>query len=129
MILKRFFLLLLLAVAAQGVWFWYHYSDLLALRSPASVLAESPETFRGVAAKALQRPQLTRRHLERLAETAALTSDVDIEITARQRLWQLAPGEAPLGLQLADALRRGKRTDEAARVYQAILSGKAGGQS
>ena len=121
MILKRFFVLMLVAVAAQGVWFWYHYSDLLALRSSPTVLAASPDTFRKVAGHALQRPSLTRRHLETLADSAMLTGDLEIEIAARQRLWQ-STAEPHLGLQLADALRRARRFDEAERLYQQLLA-------
>lgn len=122
MILKRFFLLLLVAVAAQGAWFAYHYSDLLALRSSASDLAASPDHFRTVAAQAMQRPELTRHHLETLADAAKITGDIEIEVTARQRLWESYSSEQHLGLQLADALRRAKRLDDAERVYQQLLA-------
>lgn len=130
-LLRRFFLLLVLAVAAQGVWFSYHYSDLLALRSSPSQLAGSPERFRAVAGQALQRPSLTRRHLETVAEAAKLSGDADIEVRARQRLWRSSTNEQYLGLQLADALRRAKRFEEAERVYQQLLgqTSPAGRQS
>lgn len=93
MILKRFFVLLLVAVAAQGAWFAYHYSDLLALRSSASELAASPDHFRTVANQALQRSTLTRHHLETLADAARITGDIGIEVAARQRLWESSSRE------------------------------------
>lgn len=121
MVLKRFLWVMLAAFVVQGVLFSYSYRDLLVLRSPASVLAASPDTFRHVATQALQRPVLTRRHLETLANAANLTGDLSIEVTARQRLWQLSPGETHLGLELADSLRRARRLDEAQRIYQQLL--------
>ena len=70
----------------------------------------------------MQRPSLTRRHLETLADAAKITGDIEIEVTARQRLWKSYTGEQHVGLQLADALRRAKRLEEAERVYQQLLA-------
>jgi hypothetical protein len=122
MVMKRFAAVMAVAFALQAVVFSSHYQDLLALRAPATELAASPRTFQRLAEQALARPRLTRAHLERIAEAATLCGAIDIEVSARERLWSIAPDEPHLGAQLGDALRRARRFDESERVFRQLLA-------
>jgi hypothetical protein len=124
MIVKRFLLVLAAAFVVQAVVFAASYRDLLALRTSPAVLAASPAALGHVAETALARPTLTRQHLETLAAAAQEAGRLDLEVRARERLVQQAPGEAGPAIAYGDALRRAGKLDEAEVVFRAVLRGE-----
>jgi hypothetical protein len=129
MVLKRFFSVLGVALAAQAGVFAFTYRDLLALRKDPTTLAHSRAAFAKVAESALARPMLTRRHLETLAQAAHESGDLAIELQALERLTVLSPAEPGLALRYGDALRRAGRHDDASHVFQRLIDRGYGGES
>ena len=121
MLLKRFFSVLSVALAAQAGVFAFTYRDLLALRKDPTKLAQSRSAFAKVAESALARPALTRRHLETLAQAAHESGDLAIELQALERLTVLSPDEPGPALRYGDALRRAGRHRDASRVFQSLI--------
>lgn len=132
MTFRTFLFVLALAMTVQVAVFTHYYDDLLYLRQPADALAQAlPDEFRQQAESALARAQLTRHHLETIAETARRASQHDLEVRALERLAHQHPGDIDVALRLADAWRRAGRLGDAEATYRRLLghntaSGEAG---
>ena len=123
-VLTRFFAILLLLVALETVVFVHAYEDLIALRGdPAAIADGGDDRVRDLAATALARRHVTRRHLETLSAAAHARKLVDIEVASLERLRQLHTTDKNVALQLADAYRRAKQFDAATAVYRELLEG------
>jgi hypothetical protein len=123
---RTFLFVLALAMTVQAAVFSRHYTDLLYLRGPVDLLAQSgANEFKQQAESALGRGQLTRRHLETIAETARRTNQPDLEVRALERLAGQYPADRTITLRLADAWRRAGRLAEAEAAYQRLLGTNA----
>jgi hypothetical protein len=120
--------LLVALIVAEGAVFGAMYWDLIYLSLPASRLTADAGTFRKSAARALDRPDLRRRHLETIATVASLRNEQTLALAALQRLVSRHPGEAKVSLRLAEALRSLHRYEEAEAIYRRLLAGSAGGR-
>ena len=122
MTLRRFYLTLgLVALMQSGVFAW-RYSDLLYLGQSESIIANSSrDTFARNAESALERPSLTRRHLETIAAVARKFGETSYEVRALRRRLELDAHDEPLRLELADALRRSGALAEAEAIYRDTL--------
>lgn len=122
MLIKRFLLVMALALVAQGAVFAFYYRDLLVLRGEPASLAAAPATLTHTAEAALARPALTRQHLETIVVAAHRAGQVDLEVRALARLAALEPEDPAIALRHGDALRRAGRLEEAERVYRTVLA-------
>ena len=123
---RTFLFVLALAMAVQAGVFSRQYTDLLYLRGPVDVLAlSSPDEFKQQAVSALTRAQLTRHHLDTIAETARRTNQPELEVRALERLSARYPADTGITLRLADAWRRAGRLPDAEKAYRRLL-GEAG---
>lgn len=119
---RTFLFVLALAMTIQAAVFSRHYTDLLYLRGSVDVLAQSGAgEFKQQAASALGRNQLTRRHLDTIAETARRTNQPDLEVRALERLAAQYPADTTIALRLADAWRRAGRLADAEAAYRRLL--------
>jgi DNA-binding SARP family transcriptional activator len=126
---RSFLFVLGLAMAIQATVFSRHYTDLLYLRSPVDVLAQSSaDEFKHQAESALTRAQLTRHHLDTIAETARRTNQPDLEVRALERLSARYPADTGITLRLADAWRRAGRLSDAEKTYRRLLAEAGTGQ-
>lgn len=119
-------LLLALVVLESGYFYWQN-RDVVALGRPAAELAADP-AFPQTARRVLERPFVTRRVLERMAEAATRGADVDLHVAALQRIAAAAPGDRDVQLRLAEALRGAGRLAEAEALYRA-QAGPAGARA
>jgi thioredoxin-like negative regulator of GroEL len=122
MTIKRFLVVLLLALVLQGMAFAVYYDDLLYLRKPVPALVNDPQTFEHNARLALNRSSLTRVHLDTIAAAAKGLGDATLEVQALERRAVKDPRDRAVRLRLADALRRAGNYDGAEREYQKLLA-------
>ncbi len=121
--IRRFVLVLGVALVLQGTAFALYYDDLLFLRQPLSrITAGSAETFVRHARTSLDRPKLTVKHLDTIADAAAAFDQHDVEVTALERRLTVTPDDWRVRAKLGDALRRAGRFAEAEAIYLALLS-------
>jgi len=122
MTLRRFYLTLgLVALMQSGVFAWV-YSDLLYLRQPESIIANSSrDDFARNAESALARTSLTRRHLDTIADVARKFGQSEYEVQALRRRVKLDLHDRTLRLELADALRRNGDVAESEAIYRDAL--------
>lgn len=125
MLLKRFLLVMALALVAQAGAFAYYYRDLLVLRSAPTSLAAAPDTLARTADAALARPAITRQHLETIVVAAHQAGQVGLEVRALARLAALEPDDPAIALRYGDALRRAGRLEEAELVFRRVLASDA----
>lgn len=113
-------------LAMTGVFVW-RYSDLLYLRQPvASIEHAGRQAFTDQVALALARPDLTRRHLDTIADAAARFGDLNLEALALMRRQEQDPDDLNIRLRLADALRRAGNYARAEELFRAALSTTGG---
>jgi hypothetical protein len=118
MTIPRFSVVLAIALLLQAGVFAFAYSDLLYLRRPTDAIASDPRaTFRANAEAALSRPDLTRRHLEAIADAAQRFGELKYEVRALERRLVLDPADDRIRLRLADALRRSGQLAKAEAIY------------
>lgn len=121
--IRRFVLILGAALLLQGTAFAVYYDDLLFLRQPLRrITAGSSDTFAGHARAALERPKLTVKHLDTIADAAATFGLHDVEVAALERRLTATPDDWRVRAKLGDALRRAGRLAEAEAVYLDLLS-------
>jgi hypothetical protein len=119
----------LVGVLLESVVLAVQYDDLLYLRLPAPVLASGPrDLFLRRAAAALQRPKLTRQHLETVAAVAQDIGNIELEIQALERIVGASDDDRRSRLRLADAWRRGGKLDAAEEAYLTLLGDASGGK-
>lgn len=118
MTIPRFAAGLIVVLMLQAGVFAVAYSDLLYLRRPTDAIASDPRaTFEANANEALSRPNLTRRHLDAIADAAKRLGDPKHEVQALQRRLAQDPTDDRVRLRLADALRRNGQLDKAEALY------------
>jgi thioredoxin-like negative regulator of GroEL len=121
MTLSRIAIMFGLLLVAQGGVFVWRFADLIYLRQPVEDVAGNREAFHVHAIDALGRTQLTRQHLDTLADAAARLGDVRIEAAALERRLEKNPDDVRIKLRLADALRRAGEFDRAATLFNDVL--------
>ena len=118
MTMPRFFSALVVALIVQAGVFALRYDDLLYLRrAPDAIGKDAPSTFAVNAAQALARPDLTRQHLDTIADAARRLGESAFEVRALERRLEMDPMDHQVRLRLADALRRAGRLEEAEAMY------------
>ena len=121
--IRRFLVVLVVALLLQATAFAIHYDDLLFLRRPIpEIVGGSKATFISHAETALGRRRLTVKHLDAIADAAGTFGLIDMEVTALERRVVATPSDRAARLRLADALRRAKRFAEAESIFLDILS-------
>ena len=119
---RRLGALLLVSLIVQGTVFATRYEDLIYLRQPVdSLLGGGRERFARHAARALERPSLTRSHLETIAEVARVYQLGHLEVTARERRATLDPDDRGVKLLFAEALRRQGDRVRAERLLEELV--------
>jgi hypothetical protein len=122
MSVRRLAAVLLLSLLAQGSLFAWMYGDLVYLRLPrASLVGNGPATFARHATEALERPSLTRGHLDTIADMAQTFRRAHLEVTARERRLTLDPTDRALKLRFAEALRRQGDRVRAERLFLELV--------
>ncbi len=116
---RRLLAVLVAATVLQLVAFRYLHRDLLWLDTPASAQSEAATT-RASATSALDRPQLSRRHLEALIRATNRDDLRDLQVLALDRLARQHPDDPAVLLRLAEALRLAGQFDAAARTFAAV---------
>jgi len=117
-----------IALSLQAGVFAWRYQDLLYFRQPVSVITKAaPEEFEIYANEALNRSQITRQHLETIADAAAHFKSPAVELRALQRAVKLDPADKRMKLRLADALRRSGQFERAEALYRDVLKAEKGG--
>jgi hypothetical protein len=120
---RRFILILGVALLLQATAFAVYYDDLLYLRRTVPAITGGPaHTFTRHAERALGRTRLTRKHLDTIADSAQVFGLHAIEIAALERRSAGDQADRGVRLRLADALRRDGQFDRAESVYLAILT-------
>ncbi|MBA2353420.1 MAG: hypothetical protein H0V80_01995 [Acidobacteria bacterium] len=117
---RRLLLVFILSVALELLAFRYLNRDLLWL----DVHARTPEVSaltRDTAEAALQRPRLSRRHLEALIAATDRDEVRGLQLRAFARLAARHEEDPDVLLRYADALRRARQFDHAERVYADLL--------
>ncbi len=127
MTMRRLMVAFLLALLAQTGVFAWRYRDLLYLRRPAAELAAGDaRQFTDTAADALARRDLTRRHLDTIAEAAARLRQANLEVRALERRLEQDPQDNEIQLRLADAVRRAGDLKRAESLYLTVLHNQGG---
>ena len=117
-----------IAASLQAGVFAWRYQDLLYFRQPVSaIIAAGPDAFEVHANEALGRSQITRQHLETIADAAAHFKSPAVELRALQRTVKLDPTDMRMKLRLADALRRSGQYERAETLYREVLKAEKGG--
>ena len=117
-----------IALSLQAGVFAWRYQDLLYFRRPvAAVIQAGPDAFEIYANEALGRSQITRQHLETIADAAAHFKSPAVELRALRRAVKIDPDDNPMKLRLADALRRSGNFVEAEKFYREALKAEKGG--
>jgi tetratricopeptide repeat protein len=125
---SRLALTLGFALLLQAGVFAWTYQDLMFFRQPLGAIVDAgPEAFEVHAVDALNRPQITRRHLETIADAAHAFKSPAVELRALERAVKIDPADGPLKLKLADALRRSGQLRRAEVLYRAVLKAEQGG--
>ncbi len=116
---RRLLMVMAVATVLQFVAFRYLHRDLLWLDTPASARAEVATT-RASATSALERSQLSRRHLEALISATNRDDLRDLQVLALERLARQHPDDPAVLLRHAEALRLAGQFDAAARTFAAV---------
>ena len=115
---RRTGVLLLAGIVIQAAAFSWLYGDLIYLRQPVARLVQhGPERFSRHATRALERRDLTRGHLETIAEVAQTFRLAHLEVTALERRTALDPGDRRIAFRFAEALRRQGDRVRAEQIY------------
>ena len=116
------------ALAAQAGVFAWRYQDLIYFRQPVADIAKAPaEEFELYANEALDRSQITFRHLETIADAAVTFKSPVVELRALERAVKVNPNDSRMKLRLADALRRSGSLKRAEALYMEVLKSEKGG--
>ena len=122
---RRIGVLVLVGIAIQGAAFAWVYGDLIYLRRPVATLVRSgPDPFVRHATRALERPRLTRGHLETIAQVAQTFRLAHLEVTALERHAAMDPRDRRIALRFAEALRRQGDMVRAERIYRNLAEAK-----
>lgn len=122
MTVRRLATALLVGLVVQGTVFAWRYEDLIYLRRPvAALLGGGRDRFVRHASHALERPNLTRAHLDTIAEAAHGFGLIHLEVTARERRVALDPADRAIKLRFAEALRRQGDRVRAERLFQQLV--------
>jgi len=113
-----------LVVLEAGV-FYQRHSDVVQLSRSAESLASDP-AFVHTARTVLDRDEVSRRVLERIADVAGRQHDHALQLTALDRIAQRVPEDRAVQLRRADTLRAMGRLGEAELVYARLAGGDAG---
>ena len=125
---SRLALTLGFALLLQAGVFAWTYQDLMFFRQPLAAITEAgPDVFEKHAVDALNRPQVTRRHLETIADAARVFKSPAVELRALERAVQVDRNDGPLKLKLADALRRSGHLVRAESLLRDVLKAEQGG--
>ena len=117
-----------IALSLQAGVFAWRYQDLLYFRQPAAaVIQAGPDAFEVYANEALGRSQITRQHLETIADVALHFKSPAVELRALNRAVKLDPNDIPMKARLADALRRSGQFERAEVLYREVLKAEKGG--
>jgi hypothetical protein len=109
-----------------GVFFW-RYSDLVYLHQPIPTIEQGGrDTFTAHVDHALARTDLTRRHLDTIADVAARFGDPRLEAQALARRTEQDPANLRIQLRLADAYRRAGDLTHAERFFRDVLLATGG---
>lgn len=121
--IRRFLLVLFVALVLQGTAFAVYYDDLLFLHRPLSeIVAVAPDEFVRHARAALERRRLTVRHLDTIAAGARAFQLPVVEVSALERRVRMTDENREARFRLADALRRAGRLAEAQDLYLDLLA-------
>jgi hypothetical protein len=122
MTVRRLAAALLVGLVVQGSVFAWRYEDLIYLRRPvAALLGGGRDRFVRHASRALERPTLTRAHLDTIAEAAQGFGLIHFEVTARERRVALDPADRAIKLRFAEALRRQGDRVRAERQFKQLV--------
>ena len=117
-----------LALSAQAGVFAWRYQDLIYFRQPVAVISQAPaDEFERYANEALNRSQITRQHLDTIADAAVSFQSPVVELRALERAVKVDPTDARLKMRLADALRRSGNYKRAEALYLEALKSEKGG--
>jgi len=119
---RRVVAFILVLVAGELALFYWEHRDVVSLNRATETLvldAGFPQAARSV----LARERVSRRLLERVADVARRRHDIDLQVTALERIVAAAPQETEARLRLAQALGNAGRLDEAERLYREALDG------
>jgi hypothetical protein len=117
-----------IALLAQAGVFAWTYQDLLYFRQPLGAVTKTEaETFERNAVEALNRPDITLRHLETIADAAKAFKSPAVELRALERAVKANPADGRMTLKLADALRRSGQLQRAEALYRSVLIVEKGG--
>jgi len=105
--------------------FYLRHDDVVALSRSADSLASDP-TFARTARTVLEREQITRRVLERIADAASRQQDRALQLAALDRIAALVPADRDVQLRRADVLRAMGRLNEAEILYARLTASSAG---
>ena len=124
---SRLILTLGFALLLQAGVFAWTYQDLMFFRQPMAAIVEAgPEAFEVNAVEALNRPLVTRRHLETIADAAHTFKSPAVELRALERAVKVDPTDGALKLKLADALRRSGQLRRSEALYRQVLKAEGG---
>lgn len=117
-----------MALLLQAGVFAWTYQDLMFFRQPVAAITKAgPEAFEQHAVEALNRAQVTQRHLETIADAAMAFKSPAVELRALERAVKADPTDMHLKLRLADALRRSGQLPRAEVLYREVLKTEKGG--
>lgn len=116
-----FLWVVLLLVAGEAGYFYWHNKDVVVLSRSAEALS-ADAGFPATARRVLTRERVTRRVLERISDAAARRGDGDLQVAAIERIARQSPGDRQVQLRLAEALRETGRLAEAEAVYRALVA-------
>jgi hypothetical protein len=107
--------------------FYLRHGDVIALSRPSGALAADP-AFATKARTVLQREQISRRVLERIADVAGRQNDRELQLAALDRIARRSPEEREVQLRRADVLRAMGRHHEAELVYAQVAASATPGE-
>ncbi len=114
-------------ILVEAGFFYLRYSDVVRLTRSVDALTSDP-AFDQTAKTVLERDEVSRRVLERIADVAGRRQDHELQLTALDRIAQRAPDDREIQLRRADTLRAMGRLHEAELVYAALAGDSTGVQ-
>jgi hypothetical protein len=113
-------------VLSEAGLFYVQNREVVALSRSVDDLVADP-AFARTARAALEREQVSRRVLERIAAVASRRQDHQLQLVALDRIARTAPRDRSVQIRRADTLRMLGRLTESEAVYRAQLAGDAAG--
>ena len=114
-------------ILVEAGFFYLRHSEIIQLSRSVDALTSDP-AFEHTVRAVLERDQVSRRMLERIADVAGRRQDHELQLTALDRIVQRAPDDREAQLRRADTLRTMGRLHEAELVYKTLAGDSTGVQ-